>query len=121
MPVISYNLPDGALRKMGTRDRFVAWLEEHVGAASDNGVLYTLNACDRTTFIQVLKEYETVIGTDWQYRKHINRMLIVRAENWSLWQVSAQTRSINGHFLSYQYAVFIADETLAVQFKLSCL
>jgi len=121
MPVISYNLPSGTYQITGTRDKFVAWLKDHVCATSDEGVLYTLNARDRPIFIQVLKEYDDVIGTDWSCRKHINRMIVVRAEKWSLWQMTAQTRSINGYHQSYQYAVYIEDEMLAVQFKLSCL
>jgi hypothetical protein len=62
MPVISYNLPNGANPIRGTRARFVAWLEDHVCAASDHGVLYTLNSAERACFIQALKEYDTVIG-----------------------------------------------------------
>jgi hypothetical protein len=48
-------------------------------------------------------------------------MIVVRADKWSVWQVNADSRSANGYNQSYQYAIYIADETLAVQFKLSCL
>ena len=121
MPVISYNVPNGTLPTMGTRNKLVAWLEDHVCSVNQNSVIYILGATDHTVYTQALKEYDDVIGTDWSCRKHINRMIVVRADKWSLWLVTAQTRSINGYHQSYQYAVYIEDEMLAVQFKLSCL
>jgi hypothetical protein len=121
MPVISYNLPNGISPSSGTMAGFVTWLDEHVSPVTMYCHQYNLNVTDRTVFNEVLKEYETVIGTDWQCRHHINRMLVVRAEKWSLWQMTAQSRRFNGYNQSYQYAVYIEDEILALQFKLSCL
>jgi len=121
MPVISYNLPLGSQPILGTRDRFIAWLEEYAGPVTMPSIQYndSMFGCDL-----LVKEYETIIGIDWISGKYIDSMIIVRADAWSIWQVTARIYVKNSPApvsLVYQYAVYIADETLALQFKLACL
>jgi hypothetical protein len=124
MPVILHNIPSTASAFYGTRDRLTAWLEEHVGPISHEAVQYNkhLDSSDYQFFDQLLNEYKALAGTEWLYLKDIKRMIIVRAETWSLWQMTAHTGSFaNISFSAAQFAIYIEDEQLAVQFKLSCL
>jgi len=123
MPVIAHNLPLGTLPIQGTRHRFIAWMEEHVGPVKERAVLYSDGVSRSEIFGNILNEYETVIGTDWEYSSYIDRIIVTRAEDWSLWQLTADRGSMRGQVNQqvYQYAVYMVDEILAVQFKLSCL
>jgi len=123
MPVISYNLPSGTLPIQGTRNRFIDWLVEHVGPVKERAIMYSQGVNRSATFGKILNEYHTVIGTDWEYSGYIDRIVVTRAEYWSIWQLTADTNPMLGQVDNkvYQYAVYMVDEILAVQFKLSCL
>jgi hypothetical protein len=125
MPVVSYNLPLDTVPIQGTRARFLAWLVEHVGPVNELGVMYTLGYAEAEVFANILNEYLTVIGLGWPYRDTIDRIVVTRGENWSMWQLTADRHkwpvAPTANQEVYQYAVYIEDEILAMQFKLSCL
>jgi len=85
--------------------------------------MYSQGVNRSATFGKILNEYHTVIGTDWEYSGYIDRIVVTRAEYWSIWQLTADTNPMLGQVDNkvYQYAVYMVDEILAVQFKLSCL
>jgi hypothetical protein len=123
MPVVTHILPIGPAPLDSIRNEFVTWLEENVSSDSTRDVAYTVKVTTSTMFAQVLKEYTTAIGTDWPdtKRKRINRIMVVRSDIWTLWQVTALVPGVTGYYQAHQYAVYIEDEILALQFKLSCL
>jgi hypothetical protein len=121
MPVVTYDVPLGDRPKYGTRAKFVEWLECHVGHTIEyttfGGICVYIG---EQTFDLHVNSYLEAMPTKWEYADSINKIVIIGGENWYIWQVKAETP--RGDFAyAYQYAIYIKDTALAIQFKLSCL
>jgi|SRR5476651_578802 len=121
MPVVIYSVTLGDRPAAGTRDRFIEWLEEHVGPAAPLPDRETYRHSSQDGFDLMLARYLEASQTKWEYADGIMHILIATGgEDWYIWQVKAETPR-GPHTYAYRYEVHITDELLAVQFKLACL
>lgn len=118
MSIVRYSIPLGDRPAIGTRDRLVSWLEEHVGPITQALVFYERYERMNDEFFFVQQDYYETCGLH-EYFGGIYKIGLIVGEGWCFYQLQIELQGFVR--FSYQYVVKIDDELLAMQYKLACL
>jgi hypothetical protein len=97
------------------RANMVEWLEDHIGPTTEPFLSYS-HLCEEDEFTLLRNAYVETVGDTWEHMETLYVIGATSGERWRLFQVSA----LPGSLFKHQFAVYIEDELLAIQFKLAC-
>jgi hypothetical protein len=122
MPVIIHNEPQCGHMPTAKRMLVMAWLIDNIGPKISDEIV-TEKVSHGGNFLRCIAEYLHHRGTRnlWEHYGRIRTLVRINGTGWTCFSGMGSLLGSGGTVQVYDYIFHIEDESMALQFKLTCL